>query len=257
MRRTRPSTPWATPFSRYADYGSCLPLQLQRLHGLRDDRIPYQIIRGFPDEDLARLCGLLQASRDVDRVAGRDRLVAGTGDDRAGVHTDPDGDRDAAIALELLVQDGECFLHLRRGADRAQRVVLVDVRHAEQRHHRVADELLHRSAMALDHGPHVTEVPTHRVPQGLRVQAFAERGGARDIAEDDRDRLADLVDMLRGKRGRARHAELRFVGIDLSAVRADRHDRSLGLGSDAREEPWSSFQLVPVTLRRCVACSGG
>jgi hypothetical protein len=110
----------------------------------------------------------------------------------------------------------------------------MDVRHAEQRHDRVADELLHRSAMALNHGPHVIEVPTHHVPQGLRVQAFAEGGGARYIAEDDRDRLSDLVDMLSGKRSRARHAELRLVRIGLSAIRADRHNASLGLGYDAR-----------------------
>ena len=49
----------------------------------------------------------------------------------------------------------------RGGADGAEGVVLVGDRDAEDRHHGVADELLHGAAVALDRRGHRREVPEH------------------------------------------------------------------------------------------------
>ena len=77
------------------------------------------------------------------------------------------------------------------------RVVLMRRGDAEHRHHRVADELLHRAAVPLDRLRHGVEVAHHDAPERLGVQALAERRGARHVAEDDGDGLAYLG----GRRG--------------------------------------------------------
>ena len=82
--------------------------------------------------------------------------------------------------------------HLVGGADRAQRVVLVDDRHAEDGHHRVADELLDGAAVPLERrraSRRSSASITRR--SRLRVDALAEARRRRDVAEQDRDRLAD------------------------------------------------------------------
>ena len=52
------------------------------------------------------------------------------------------------VALEFLVEDDEASAHLVGRAHRPERVVLVGDRDTEDRHHRIADELLDRSAVA-------------------------------------------------------------------------------------------------------------
>jgi hypothetical protein len=49
-------------------------------------------------------------------------------------------------------------------------------RHAEHGHDRVADELLDRTAVALDDRSHAVEVAGKQRPQRLRVGRLAERG---------------------------------------------------------------------------------
>jgi hypothetical protein len=66
-------------------------------------------------------------------------------------------------------------------------------RGAEQGHHGIADELLHRTLMPLQHLAHPLEVLAHYPLERLRVQALAQRGGPRQVAEHDRDDLADLA----------------------------------------------------------------
>ena len=96
---------------------------------------------------------LLQPGGDVDRVAGREPLL-GAGHDLAGVHADP------SLDAELR----ECLAHLHRRPAGAQRIVLVHRRHAEHGHDRVADELLHRSAVRLDDRLHPLEVAGQQRP---------------------------------------------------------------------------------------------
>ena len=83
-----------------------LALGRDRIHRLRPDRVTGQSERLLADEDLAGSGGLLETSRGVDRIPGHQRL-SGRGiarDDLARVDADPRRERDAAVALEFLVQ---------------------------------------------------------------------------------------------------------------------------------------------------------
>jgi class 3 adenylate cyclase len=71
--------------------------------------------------------------------------------------------------LELLVQRREPLTHLDGRPHRPQRVVLVQLRDAKDRHHRIADELLHRSTVPLEDALHLVEVPAHHAPERLGV----------------------------------------------------------------------------------------
>ena len=147
------------------------------------------------EQHLAGRGGLLEPGRDVDGVAGRELLVgasppptmtspvliAGAGDDL-----------DAVVALELGVQLAQRIADLGRRADGAKRVVLAHGRHAEHGHDRVADELLHRAAVALEHGLDGLEVAPHDAAEELGVEPLAERGRPGDVGEEDGDDLARL-----------------------------------------------------------------
>ena len=73
-------------------------------------------------------------------------------------HARPRPDGDAPLRRELLVQGGEGASHVGRGANGAQRIVLVQVRQAEHGHDGVADELLDPPAVPLDHAAHLLPV---------------------------------------------------------------------------------------------------
>ena len=128
-------------------------LELEWLDGLEGRRPADERDRRRADQHLSRLCCLLEAGRHVHRVTGREPFL-GAGDDLAGHDADP------SLQAEL----GQRVAHLRRGANRSQRVVLVHRRHAEDRHHRVADELLDCAAVALDDRLHSLEVRPRAAP---------------------------------------------------------------------------------------------
>ena len=134
------------------------------------------------DQHLARSRGLLQAGRDVDRIARREPLGR-AGDDLAGRDADP------PVDPEL----GEGVAHLDRRPAGAKGVVLVQHGHAEDRHHRVADELLDRAAVCLDDSLHPLEVAREQRPQRLRIRRLAQRGRAGHVAEQHRHRLSLLA----------------------------------------------------------------
>ena len=150
-------------------------------------------MRRLADEHFAGGGRLLQARRDIDGVAGHEGLLGRAGDDLAGVHADPCRERDAVLALELLVEELERHAHVGGGAHRSERVVLVHERDPEHCHHRVADELLDGSPMAFDRGLHLVEVARHHPAERLGVEPLTERRRARHVAEDDRDGLALLA----------------------------------------------------------------
>ena len=205
-------------------HGLGLPFHRQVFDRSGDDRVANERERAFAEQDLAGGRGLLEARRDVHGVAGHDLLVAHPGDDVAGVHPDPAGERHPVVAFEIRVQPLERRAHLARSANRAQRVVLVDLRDAEDGHDGVADVLLDGAPMMFDRRPHRLEVPLHDAAYRLRVERLAHRGGADHVAEDDRDRLADLVRRrLRGQRRRAVLTELRLVAVLMSARFASQH----------------------------------
>jgi hypothetical protein len=74
-----------------------------------------------------------------------------------------------------------------------QRVVFVEGGEAEDGHDRVADELLHAAAVVFDCRLHRVEVAGDDASYGLRVEPLPEAGGADEVGEDDRDRLAHLA----------------------------------------------------------------
>jgi hypothetical protein len=187
---------------------------LERLHrhGVAD-----QPQRPLADHDLARLRRLLQASRDVDRVAGRQPL-RGARHHLAGHQADP----------SLHSQVGQRRSHLERRPHRAQGVVLVQLRDAEHRHHRIADELFHRPSVRLDDRFHPLEVRGQQPPQSLRVEPLAKRRRARDVAEEDGDGLSHLMARIRRcEWSAARLAEAGSDTVLVTARCADRHPPSV------------------------------
>ncbi len=145
-----------------------------------------------------------------------------------GVHADPAGEPNAVVAFELVVEAFERRAHVDGGADRSERVVLVQLRDAEHRHHGVPDELLDRASVAFERGAHRVEVTGHDLAHGLGVELFAELGRARHVAEQDRDGLADLGSFGDVEACAADRAEVRPLGVLRPAVRTGRHGRSLG-----------------------------
>ena len=159
--------------------GAGLSLQLERRDGLDLDGVTDEVERRLAEQHLARLRRLLEPRGDVHRVARRQPLL-GAGHD--GARVQPDARLDAEL--------GKRVAHLRRRPYRAERVVLVSRRHAEDRHHRVADELLDRSLVALDDRLHALEVAREQSAKRLGIQLLTQRRRARDVAEQDGDRLA-------------------------------------------------------------------
>src|SRR5262249_7808293 len=107
-----------------------------------------------------------------------------------------------------------------------ERVVLVRLRHTEHGHDRVADELLHRSAVRLDDPLHPLEVPGQQRPQRLRIGRLAELGRAGQVAEQHRHRLT-LLSAFACERRSAMRAERRRAWEFLSASGTSRHRASL------------------------------
>ena len=171
---------------------SDLSLQHQRFNRDGANRGPHQPPRFGPEQDLAGRSHLFQPGGDVDGVTGDQALPRRgiAGDNISGVDAGPDLEPDAAVSRQLVVERSEARAHLRRRAHGAQRVVLVQLRDPENRHDRVADELLHRAAVALDHCPHGVEIAPHDIAERFRVQALAKNGRARHIREHHRHRLA-------------------------------------------------------------------
>ena len=189
-----------------------LALERERLDLLCPDAAADEALGRRADEDLARTCGLLETRADVHRVARGERL-AGTGDDLAGV--------DADTRVETEGADG--VAHLDRSANRAQRVVLVNLRQPEDRHRRVAHELLHGPTVTLEDRTELRVVAGHQLAQDLRVGPLAERGRADEVAEDDGDRLPDVCRGLRDQDSAAGATEPLTGRILLAAGCAAHH----------------------------------
>ena len=127
-------------------------------------------------------------------------------------------DRDADVQVERRVGLVQLLDGVARGERRAHGalgVVLVRDRCAEDGHDRVADELLHGAAEALDLGAQARVVRGEHRAHVLRVELLGAAGEADEVGEEDRDDLALLTPagLLRGERRAARHAEARTVRV--------------------------------------------
>ena len=149
------------------------------------------------------------------------------GNDLARVDADPERDPRCEAPLELLVQRRKSRLHLERCPAGTEGVVLVRLRHTEDREHGVADELLHRAAVPLERRAHLVEVREHQAPYRLRVCPFANRRRPGKIAEDECRELPPLGGGL-CERGAAVPAVPKPLRILPAAIRADGHAKSLG-----------------------------
>jgi hypothetical protein len=121
--------------------------------------------------------------------------------------------RHAPAGLEFAVELRQRVAHVHGAARRAQRVVLVQVRVAEDGHDRVADVLLDLPAVALDRLVHGREVAPHDAVQRFRVQALGERREAGQVAVQGRDRLAGEGGRVGRQANPACRAEPRVGGI--------------------------------------------
>ena len=132
-------------------------------------------MRALAEKHLAGACGLLEPRCDVDDVPGHEAVARGriAGHDLSGGHADPGLDPYAEFALELVAERSHRIAELCGGPHGSERVVLVEPGDAEDGHHRVADELLHRPTVSLDRDTGLVEVPADGLPDGLRVDPLA------------------------------------------------------------------------------------
>ncbi len=118
----------------------------------------------LPDQHLAALRCALQPSRCVDGITGDREIAAALRREHlAGLDSDPDGESVAPL--------GDLARELEPGGDGSVGVVAVGAGNAENRHHRVADVLLDRPAMAGERLARQLEERLELGAQVLGVQA--------------------------------------------------------------------------------------
>ena len=149
--------------------------------GLEGDGRVRGLLGLLADEDRARRGHALEARRGVDDVAGDEALVG-----RADGHRRFAG-QDAGACLDPGTKRTDAVDEVERGADRAFRVVVVGDRCAPDGHHRVADELLDRAAVAADDLLALLEVARQELAHGFGVAAFGERREPDEVGEQDGD----------------------------------------------------------------------
>ena len=227
--RTRPEM--STPTRARASTASqaCdrlrLALRLHRLGLAVVDRVAGPAPRRLADEDAVHRCVGLKPRRSVDDVAGHHALALLR--PRTKRHERlPGVDADAELELGLLVEDP--VTDRERGAYGALCVVLVRHRRSEDRHHRIADELLYRAAEALELVPQAGVVGAEQRAHLLRIHLLGARREAHEIGEEDGDDLAlfEARFLLGSQRPAAGVAESRIRGVLLAAAGAG-HARSL------------------------------
>jgi len=133
---------------------------------------------------------------------------------------DPGRERDWCT----LVQRVNAVLHVHPGPYGSKRVVLVRVRHTEDRRDRVSDELFDPAPVALDGRAHLGEVALEERAEHLRVVLLAQRCGSHEVTEEGGDQPALSLTRYR-QRAAALPAELLRVGVLAAARRAGEHGR--------------------------------
>ena len=215
-----------------------LALELDRLGRSHVHRVAHERVGRAPDDDLAGCGDGLEPRRDVDRVAHHDRLAgaARADDDRPGVDARPRLEGDATLGPQGAVEPFERLAHLGARAHGAQGVLVVRDRDPEYGHHRVADVLLDRAAVALDDLAHAREVAAHDVAQRFRVEPLAERRRAGHVGEQDGHRLARLAGRGSRRQGRAAvPAQPEACRVLLATRRTADHQPSVGSAGDEGE----------------------
>ena len=182
--------------------------------------------RPLADQDLAGRRGLLEPCADVDHVAGNERaaLARPTGDDLAGVDTDPE----RKFVPEQLLQPS---LHRERRVQRPLGVILLGRWCPESGHHRVADELLDRAAGRSISVCHRVVEEVEPGARALGILGARELGRAHEVGEEHCRDLALLARRLNLDRRGAARAVTRVAGERGAALDTRRH---LGAGVQGR-----------------------
>jgi hypothetical protein len=178
-RRSRSLNPAAQREQLPGRYRFRLSFQLERPDRGRVDRVSHQLHRRRPEQHLPRFRRLLETCCDVEGVSGRQALRR-TGHDLAAVDADP----------RLQSQLRQCFTHLERRTHRPQRIVFMRYGNPEDRHHRIADELVDGTAVRFDDRFHPFEEVCEQRARRLGVDRLSECRRTDDIAEHHRHDLA-------------------------------------------------------------------
>ena len=160
-----------------------LPFRLDGLGAAVVDDLVGRTIGRLPDENAVDRRRRLQPSSRVDDIARRHPLArlrprAEIDQRLTRVHGDP---HLHALLLARPVPDRE------RRPHRPLRIVLVRDRRPEQRHHRIADELLHRAAEPLQLRTQPLVVRAQDRLHVLRVELLGTRGEPDQVGEQHRD----------------------------------------------------------------------
>jgi hypothetical protein len=188
-------------------------------------------VRAGADQHLAGLGRRLQPGRRVHDGTGDEELLRRSRAGRrfpgfhAHAHLEPAGER------ELLAQSPGTVADREPGAHGPQRVVLVHLLQPEDRHDRVADELLGPSPQVQQLlGRRVVEAPQH-LAGAFGVEALSEAGRIDEVGEEHGHDLALLGAERARDGGAAAGAEPGVVGQGATADRAG-HGPSIGAGAD-------------------------
>ncbi len=164
-------------------------------HRQRPHRLESHVALGEPGgglahENAARIRQLLESPRDIGGVADggvvHAKVIAdGAHHHETGVDPHPDGQRGSAGGGEL----AHPALNVQRGQHGPAGMVLTGHRRAEERHEAVAEELIHRPAVAMNLGEGQLEEALEEGMHGLRAQPLGEHRRPGEIAEEHGDLL--------------------------------------------------------------------
>jgi hypothetical protein len=165
--------------------GSGESLQRESRHGLGlEKRIedPVGLLAHHHSSSLRRG---LQARREIGHLAGHHELVGGARrrDGLARGHADAQVEPYSVLTFEERIELLQALPHRQRGSHRPLGGVLVDPRHAEDRHDGIAGIFLDGAAEAVDLLAHLVEEGRQHGAQVLRVLPCGKLGRSDEIGE--------------------------------------------------------------------------
>ena len=179
-------------------HGRDLALERQIVDGFEHDRLARGTHRRLADEHAGRRCRALESAGRIDHVARDHPLIRRTQGD--GCLTGQDADPQLDPRSETPDRPDQ----VESGADGPFGVILAGDRRAPEGHHRIADELLDPTAIAVDDVPDCLEVAGLEVADLLRVTTVRECGEADQVGEQDGHEPSLGGLLLGAERGRRR-----------------------------------------------------
>ena len=183
------------------------------------------------DQHLAGLGRCLEPSRRIHDRPGHEKLPGRT-EPRGGLaRIYPDPNFQGLEEPERIAHAAEAPAEREPGSHGTERVVLVHGGQPEDRHHRVADELLRPATEGLQLLSGGIEELADHLSRALRIQTPGEAGGVDQVGEQDRDHLPFFGPERGGDHRAAIRAESCLLG-DRRAADRTRHPSSIGGDND-------------------------